>query len=83
MNRLKKIGIDQQQSPWRRLAAAKTITDLANEWQAQANRTDGSEQAGLNQQVDQLLGYLEQIKDAEENDQLRSLHRQLVVIERN
>lgn len=83
MNRLKEIGINQRQSPWRRLAATKTITDLANEWQAQANRTDGKERIKLNQQVDQLIRYLDQLKEAEENDQLRQLYRQLVVIERN
>jgi aminopeptidase N len=83
MNRLKKIGLDQQQSPWRRLAAAKTITDLANEWQSQANRMEGSKKAELNKQVDLLMQHFEQIKTAEENDQLRSLYRQLVVIQRN
>lgn len=83
MNRLKEIGIDQQQSPWRRLAATKTITDLANEWQARANRTGGKEKNKLNQQVDQLIRYLDQLKEAEENDQLQQLYRQLVVIERN
>lgn len=83
MNRLKEIGVDQRQSPWRRLAATKTITDLANEWQAQANRTSGKEQANLNQQVDRLLVFMKQIRDSEENDQLQRLYRQLVVIERN
>lgn len=84
MNRLREIGTNQQQSPWRRLAATKTMTDLANEWQATANRAnDAEEKQRLNQQVDQLKKYLEQIKDAEENDQLRSLYRQLVIIRRS
>lgn len=84
MNRLKEIGLNQKQSTWRRLAATKTITDLANEWQAEANRSkEGQKKTALNQGVDRLIGFLDRIKEAEENDQLRSLYRQLVVLERN
>jgi aminopeptidase N len=83
MNRLQEIGVNQQQSPWRRLAAIQAITDLANVWQAEANRSGGKERERLYRLVDKLIQYQEKIKAAEQNEQLQGIYRQMVVIERN
>lgn len=83
MKRLVSIALEQTQSPWRRLAATSSITDMANEWQARANRaSDEEKKAALNARVDILKKDLDTIKRTEENDQLRSFYRQMVVIER-
>ena len=83
MRGLKLIAQDQAESPWRRLAATSSITDMANEWQARANRSNNtSEKIDLNKKVDILAKDLETIKNTEKNDQLKSFYRQMVVIER-
>jgi aminopeptidase N len=83
MFKVQKVALDQKQSPWRRLAATKAISDLANEYQAQANRAEQkTKKTTLNLAVDQLADALKKIKAAEQNLQLQGLYRQMVIIER-
>ena len=83
LKNIEQIAVDQQQSPFRRLAATKAIVDLANEYQAQANRTkEKAMKQSLNLLVDHLAKVLNKVKAAEQNDQLKDMYRQLVIIQR-
>ena len=83
MEVLKSIGVNQQQSPWRRFAATKSIVDMANEWQSKANRAKNkTDKEKLNAKVDILASFVKEIKSKEQTDQLQSLYRQIVIIER-
>lgn len=80
---IEQVASDQKQSPFRRLAATKAITDLANDYQARANRSnDKSMKQSLNLLVDQFSQALKNIKAAEKDDRLKDMYRQLVVIQR-
>ncbi|GAB5553778.1 MAG: M1 family metallopeptidase [Saprospiraceae bacterium] len=80
---IEQVASNQKQSPFRRLAATKAITDLANDYQARANRSnDQAMKQSLNLLVDQFTKALKNIKLAEKDERLRDMYRQLVVIQR-
>lgn len=83
LKKIEQIAVDQQQSPFRRLAATKAVADLANDYQARANRSkEKSMKQSLNLLVDHLAKVLKNIKAAEQNEQLNEMYRQLVIIQR-
>lgn len=83
LENIERIAVDQKQSAFRRLAATKAITDLANDYQARANRmNDKAMKQSFHLLVDQLAKVLKNIKAAEQNEQLKDMYRQLVIIQR-
>ncbi|PPK87590.1 aminopeptidase N [Neolewinella xylanilytica] len=72
--RLKEIALNQSQSPWRRLAATKAISDLRN------TLSEGVEELGdtgdLNKLIMEMGTSLEAIKAAETNADLKNIYQQ-------
>jgi aminopeptidase N len=67
MTKLKDIGVNQAQSPWRRFACAKAINDVRKKYKTQAN-TNYSE----------LTKMLSEIANKESNDQLKAIFAQML-----
>jgi hypothetical protein len=67
MTKLKDIGVNQAQSPWRRFACAKAINDVRKKYKTQAN-TNYSE----------LTKMLSEIASKESNDQLKAIFAQML-----
>ena len=67
MGKLKEIGVNQTQSPWRRFACAKAINDVRKKYKTQAN-TNYSE----------LTKMLSEIVNKESNDQLKAIFAQML-----
>ena len=74
VSRLKEIALNQSQSPWRRLAATKAISDLRN------NLSEKVEEMGdagdLNKLIMEMGTSLESIKAAETNADLKNIYQQ-------
>ncbi|NJB87495.1 aminopeptidase N [Lewinella marina] len=74
VSRLKEIALDQSQTPWRRLAATKAISDLRN---SLAERVESMGDAGdLNKLILEMGTSLEAIKAAETNTDLQNIYQQ-------
>ncbi|MGB3801875.1 MAG: M1 family metallopeptidase [Lewinella sp.] len=72
--RLKEIALNQSQSPWRRLAATKAISDLRN---TLSEEVDSMDEAGdLNKLIMEMGTSLEAIKAAETNADLKNIYQQ-------
>ena len=67
MGKLKDIGVNQAQSPWRRFACAKAINDVRKKYKTQAN-TNYSE----------LTKMLSEIVNKESNEQLKAIFAQML-----
>lgn len=67
MGKLKDIGVNQAQSPWRRFACAKAINDVRKKYKTQAN-TNYSE----------LTKMLTEIVNKESNEQLKAIFAQML-----
>ena len=67
MSKLKDIGVNQAQSPWRRFACAKAINDVRKKYKTQAN-TNYSE----------LTKMLTEIVNKESNEQLKAIFSQML-----
>ena len=67
MSKLKEIGVNQAQSPWRRFAVAKAINEVRKKYKTQAN-TNYSE----------LTKMLTEIATKESNDQLKQIFAQML-----
>ncbi len=67
MRKLKDIGVNQSQSPWRRFACAKAINDVRKKYKVQAN-TNYSE----------LTKMLSEIASKESNEQLKAIIAQML-----
>lgn len=84
MLKLYNLAMDAKESQWRKFAATKGLTDMANEWQSKANRLAkrNATRIAINKEVDVLSKLFEDIKAAEQNPQLQKLYRQIGIIER-
>ena len=71
---LKEVALDQTQSPWRRLAATKAISDLRTDLSSRVEEL--SDPAELNQLIMEMGTSLEAIKAAETNADLKNIYQQ-------
>ncbi|MBB4079080.1 aminopeptidase N [Lewinella aquimaris] len=71
---LKDLALDQSQSPWRRLAATKAISDLRNDLSTRVE--EATEDADLNKLIMEMGNSLETIKATETNAELKSIYQQ-------
>lgn len=79
-----KIGLDQQQSPWRRLAAMKALNDLRNEYRYEANQLEAEEaKQELENLVERVTKLMEQINAAESNNQLKNMYDSFQLLQRS
>ena len=74
-NKLKSVGINEGQSPWRKFAATKAINDLHAELYSRAKaEADAKLQSQLWEKDNLLIQMIEAIKAAENNDQLKTFY---------
>ncbi len=71
---LKKVALDQSQSPWRRLAATKAISDLRTDLASRVEEM--SDPADLNKLIMEMGTSLEAIKATETNADLKNIYQQ-------
>ncbi len=75
--KLKGMAMDQGVSPWKRLGAARAITQMRDEVDDMAsNAKDAEKKAALKYNAEELKKMFEQIKENETNDQLKAFYRQ-------
>ncbi len=74
VERLKEIALDQSQSPWRRLAATKAISDLRTTLSDRVEEMADPDM--LNKLIMEMGTSLESIKAAETNADLRNIYQQ-------
>lgn len=67
MSKLKEIGVNQTQSPWRRFACAKAINDVRQKYKKQANMN-----------YSELTKMLSEIAGKETNEQLKAIFSQML-----
>jgi aminopeptidase N len=72
--RLKEIALNQSQSPWRRLAATKAISDLRGALSERARELDPEDE--MNKLILEINNSLETIKASETNADLKNIYRQ-------
>lgn len=72
--RLKDIALDQEESPWRRLAATKAISDLRTALAAKVEEM--TDAADLNKLIMEMGTSLETIKAAETDADLKQIYQQ-------
>ncbi len=72
--RLKEVALDQSQSPWRRLAATKAISDLRTDLSSRVEEL--SDPADLNKLIMEMGTSLETIKATETNADLKNIYQQ-------
>ena len=72
--RLQELALDQSQSPWRRLAATKAISDLRTDLSERLEELGNTEE--LNKLIMEMGTGLENIKAAETNADLRNIYQQ-------
>ena len=76
--KFKDVGTDMTQSPWRRLAATKSIFDLSQEYVMQMQSAKETNiKTRLAQKIEYLTMLLKDISNKEENDQLKAMYRQM------
>jgi aminopeptidase N len=68
MNKVREIGVNQSQSPWRRFAAAKAINDLRKKYKSKSPTM----YADLTKMLNEIIA-------KESNDQLKSIFSQMMV----
>ncbi len=68
MNKVRDIGVNQSQSPWRRFAAAKAINDLRKKYKGKS----GTMYADLSKMLNEIIA-------KESNDQLKAIFSQMMV----
>jgi len=79
-----RIGLDQQQSPWRRLAAMKALNDLRNEYRNEANQLEDEEaKQNLENLVERVTKLMEKINAAESNAQLKNMYDSFQLLQRS
>ena len=77
IQQLKTIALNMGQSPWRRIAATKGLSDLRQAIQRQArNQEDIEAKEKLNATAGELRLIIDEIKAKETNEQLRSIYQQ-------
>jgi aminopeptidase N len=73
---MKDLAVDMGQSPWRRLAATKTLNDMRGLYLDKAdNNSDATSQTELRESASQITQMIETIKAAETNDQLKVIYQ--------
>jgi len=76
--KLKEIGVNPTQSPWRRLGAYKSISDLSKEFKTQVEATSETNvKTRLQQKIEYLTGLTKDIASKESNDQLKAIYKQI------
>ncbi len=71
---LQEMALDQSQSPWRRLAATKAISDLRTDLSARVEELGNTDE--LNKLIMEMGTGLENIKATETNADLRNIYEQ-------
>ena len=71
---MKAIALDQSQSPWRRLAATKAISDLRTTLSDQVGDVEAGEE--LNKLIMEMGTSLDEIRAAETNAELKNIYQQ-------
>ncbi len=81
--RLKEMALNASQSPWRRMAATKSLNDMRNAFRAKGNATkDPAARQALEEKVTEISRIIEEIKLFEPNEQLKASYQQLELITR-
>ena len=74
---LQKVATDMGQSPWRRLAATKSVSDLRREYESRLDdEAYAADQDLLSKKILEVGAVLEAIKGAETNEQLQQIYLQ-------
>lgn len=74
---LQQVATDMGQSPWRRLAATKAVSDLARVYESRVDlETDAEAKDLLSKKILEVGAVLEAIKSAETNEQLQQIYQQ-------
>jgi aminopeptidase N len=77
VGQMKAVASDMGQSPWRRLAATKAVSDLAKVYTARLDEGEYADQQDLlNKQILEIGAALTAIKSAETNEQLQQIYQQ-------
>jgi aminopeptidase N len=80
---LKSIALDDKQSPWRRIAIAKAMNDVRNDYRQKANEEkETTTKESLEATVSEISAMFDQIKSMETNDQLKLLYEQFQLIDK-
>ena len=84
MKNLEEIAINQNQSSWRKLAAARAINELRNHFREIANKSDmDQEKNQLEEYVQKISEIMDRIIDAETDSQLKEIYQtRLILIEK-
>ena len=81
--RLKEMALNASQSPWRRMAATKSLNDMRNAFRAKGNATkDPEAKRALEEKVTEISRIIEEIKVFEPNQELKAIYQQLELITR-
>ena len=69
---LKKIGLDSNDSKWRRFSATKTLSDLREEYQIALDEknVDGKTNGLLNKRIKKLIEMIDEVKAKTKNEWL-------------
>ena len=68
MNKVRDIGVNQSQSPWRRFAAAKALNDLRKKYKGKT----GTMYADLSKLLNEIVA-------KESNEQLKAIFSQMMI----
>jgi len=74
---LKEMGLNLAESPWRRFAATKTLSDLGNEYLEESKSSEGVQKSKFEQKATLLKDIVELIKRTETNSELLQIYKQL------
>lgn len=77
MKKLKSVGIDKSKSPWQRFAATKAMNDMRNVFSEKAElESNEQKKSELEENARLITEMIEEIKERETNDQLKSIYFQ-------
>jgi len=76
IGKLKAVGINMKQSPWRRVAATRTLFEMKMRYAEKSEEANDAEKTALENLVVEIGKMLEEIKSAEVEPQIKSLYEQ-------
>ena len=76
LSKLKTVALNPGNSPWRRLGATKAMSDLRNNYNADADsEMDGDKKSKLRDMARSITDMVQEIKMKETNDQLKEVYQ--------
>jgi aminopeptidase N len=83
INELRKIILDLNSLPWKRLGGMATLNNLRNLYREEANKTKNTlEKEALEKKVTEISGWMEEVINKEQVTELKNIYPQLQLVEK-